>query len=134
MSDTDNFEQIVAAVQRQFFDLSSVRRITLTVPGYDVDAAFWQLQKEAAPFVNDESKKVTIRNMHRILYGSFENSIIELHERSDHLNARSLDHSERSRHSKQDLFEAYTCGSGSESGSCLVTGATFIVLSTRWSF
>ncbi|KAG0221174.1 hypothetical protein BGW41_007137 [Actinomortierella wolfii] len=49
------------------FDLDLTRPIKLTLAGFDVGAAFRQLQEEATPFINNESLKVSIKNLHLML-------------------------------------------------------------------
>lgn len=44
-----------------------VRPVALTLAGFDIGAAFRQLQKRAVAFVNDENYKVSIKNMHLML-------------------------------------------------------------------
>ncbi|KAF9319529.1 hypothetical protein BG006_002972 [Podila minutissima] len=51
------------AVPQPHFNLDSVRRITLTMAGFDVGAAFRRLQEEAVSFINDESLKVSVKKL-----------------------------------------------------------------------
>ncbi|KAF9545311.1 hypothetical protein EC957_011065 [Mortierella hygrophila] len=67
-----------ATEPRPHFDLDSTRRITLTVAGFDVGAAFRRLQEEAAPFINNEGLKVSIKKLHLMLSA---NSIWDTSER-----------------------------------------------------
>lgn len=63
---SDN-EQGLAAVPQPHSNPDSTRRITLTMAGFDVGAAFRRLQEEAVPFINDESLKVSVKKVHLML-------------------------------------------------------------------
>ncbi|KAG0282534.1 hypothetical protein BGZ97_008950, partial [Linnemannia gamsii] len=60
-------EQGLARAPQTHFNPESTRRITLTMTGFDVCAAFRRLQKEAAPFVNDKSLKVSVKKVYLML-------------------------------------------------------------------
>lgn len=66
-SDDDADDQGLAAVPQPHFNLDSVRRITLTMAGFDVGAAFRRLQEEAVSFINDESLKVSVKKLYLML-------------------------------------------------------------------
>ncbi|KAF9967076.1 hypothetical protein BGZ73_000711 [Actinomortierella ambigua] len=63
---------------RPQFDLQSARRVNLVLDGFDVGAAFRLLQEEAAPFINNEDHKISIKKLHLMLTA---NSIWDTSER-----------------------------------------------------
>ncbi|KAG0275688.1 hypothetical protein BGZ96_003690 [Linnemannia gamsii] len=71
-------KQGLAAVPQPHFNPDSTRRVTLTMAGFDVGAAFRRLQEEAAPFINDESLKVSVKKVYMMLSA---NSIWDTSER-----------------------------------------------------
>ncbi|KAG0273561.1 hypothetical protein BGZ96_004789, partial [Linnemannia gamsii] len=60
-------EQRLAAVPQPHFNPDSTRRVSLTMAGYDVSAAFRRLQEEAVSFINDESLKVSVKKVYLML-------------------------------------------------------------------
>ncbi|KAF9294522.1 hypothetical protein BGZ74_011218 [Mortierella antarctica] len=77
-SDDHAGDQGLAAVPQPHFNLDAVRRIMLTMAGFDVGAAFRRLQEEAVSFINDESLKVSVKKLYLMLSA---NSIWDTSER-----------------------------------------------------
>ncbi|KAG0251879.1 hypothetical protein DFQ27_008473 [Actinomortierella ambigua] len=66
-SDGEDDSTSLEAKLQPHFSLDSARRIKLTLAGFDVGAAFRLLQEEAAPFVNDDTLKVSIKKLYLML-------------------------------------------------------------------
>ncbi|KAG0332740.1 hypothetical protein BG004_001119 [Podila humilis] len=56
-------DQDLAAVSKLHFNLDTARRGTLAMVGFNVGAAIRSLQEETAPFINDESFKVSVKKI-----------------------------------------------------------------------
>ncbi|KAF9166956.1 hypothetical protein DFQ26_006355 [Actinomortierella ambigua] len=66
-SNSENDAEPVAVANKVFFDFSAVEPIDASVGDVEVGHRFYELQRKAAPIVNDATKKLDLNNLHLFL-------------------------------------------------------------------